>query len=74
MTFETLEDLEIFMEKINVIRKVYKDSERLRIRELYHITEHLSNTSRAIPYLLECQSTETTLKKINKLKKFIERL
>ena len=72
--YETLEDLEIFLEKIQSIRKVYRDSERLRIRDLYYFTEHMNNPGRAYSYLNDITSTENTLLKIQKFKKFVERI
>jgi hypothetical protein len=71
---ETLEDIEIIFEKIKAIRNVYRDSDRLKVRECYYITEHFSNSSRALSYLLDIRDLEKTLERIQKLKKFIERL
>lgn len=74
MNIETLEDIEIILEKIKSIRSVYKDSDRMRLRELYYVTEQFSNTSRALSYLLDIDDAEKTLEKIQKFKKFVERL
>lgn len=74
MNIETLEDIEIILEKIKSIRSVYKDSDRMRLRELYYVTEQFSNTPRALSYLLDIDDTEKTLEKIQKFKKFVERL
>lgn len=71
---ETLEDLEIFLEKYNTIRRVYKDSDRLRIRDTYYITENLTNVSRAFSYLINIDDIENVLEKIRKFKIFVERL
>jgi hypothetical protein len=71
---ETLEDIEIIFEKIKAIRNVYRDSDRLKVRECYYITEHFSNSSRTLSYLTDITDVEKTLVKIQKLKKFIERL
>ena len=72
--YETLEDLEIFLEKIQSIRKVYRDSERLRIRDLYYFTENMNTPARAYSTLNGITSTENILLKIQKFKKFVERL
>lgn len=74
MEFETLEDLEIAYEKISTIGKVFMGSERLRIDGIRYAMQYLMNgqVSLAIRYLVD-YSTEYP-SKIEKLKKFIERL
>jgi hypothetical protein len=74
MEFETLEDMEIAYEKISTIGKVFSGSDRLRIDGIRYAMQYLMNghVSLAIRYLVD-YSTEYP-SKIEKLKKFIERL
>lgn len=72
--FETIEDLEIFNEKIKSIRVVFKDSDRLRLRDIYYIIEYLGDSSRMYYRIEDIDNIEVCLDKMSKFKKFIERL
>lgn len=71
---ETLEDVDVFLEKYNSIRRVYKEGNRLRVRDTYYVTENLINTSRAFSYLINIDEPDVTLESIRKFKLFVERL
>lgn len=74
MKFETIEDIEIVSEKIRSIRNVWRESDRLRIRDFYYIVEHFLNPSRAYSYMEQIGDIDNCLEKMKKFKNFVERL
>jgi len=71
---ESLDDLEVFYEKISSIRNVWKNSERYDNNGVYYAIEHLSDANRFNSYLNNISDTNKILEDLERFIKFIQKI